>query len=91
MTTNEGEQHRQCMQRFIDLANVMKGEGVPTQLVSAALMSASAIYTTYTVTGNTNGACLNPSGVDKVTEAYRHSLQQIQDARRTEIEQQQQQ
>ncbi|WP_235965302.1 DUF3144 domain-containing protein [Sediminihaliea albiluteola] len=79
---SEQEQHQQCMQRFIDVANTLKNEGVSTRVISAALMTASGVYTTYTVAGNAGG--LNESGVEKVTEAYRQSLQNIQRAKREE-------
>ncbi len=86
MAANESELHQQCMQRFIDLANTMKNEGAEPRVVSAALMTASGVYATYTVTGNSGG--LNESGVNKVTDAYRQVLQNIQQARRAEQQQQ---
>ncbi|MBN7796000.1 DUF3144 domain-containing protein [Parahaliea mediterranea] len=89
MATNDSEYHKQCMQRFIDLANTMKNEGVPTRVISAALMTASGVYTTYTVAGNSGG--LNESGIDKVTDAYRQNLLNIQQAKREELQQKQQQ
>lgn len=87
-TPEEAEQHQQCMQRFIDLANTMKNEGVPTRLISAALMTASGVYTTYAFAGNAGG--LNAKGIDKVTQAYRQNLENIQEAKREEQAQQQQ-
>lgn len=84
MTATDQEQHHQCMQRFIDLANTMKNEGVPTRVISAALMTASGVYATYTVAGNNGG--LNPSGVDKVTQAYKENLQRIQQAKREQAQ-----
>lgn len=89
MATSDSDFHQQCMQRFIDLANTMKNEGVPTRVVSAALMTASGVYTTYTVAGNSGG--LNDSGIDKVTEAYRQNLQNIQQAKRQDEQEKQQQ
>jgi hypothetical protein len=89
MAANESKQHQKCMQQFIDLANDMKNDGVPTRVVSAALMTASGIYTTYTVAGNTGG--LNASGIDKVTAAYRQSLENVQQAKREDVEHKQQQ
>ncbi|GAB3321865.1 DUF3144 domain-containing protein [Haliea atlantica] len=89
MTATDQEQHHQCMQRFIDLANTMKNEGVPTRVISAGLMTASGVYATYTVAGNSGG--LNPSGVDKVAEAYKENLQRIQEAKREEAQAAQQQ
>ncbi|WP_241505829.1 DUF3144 domain-containing protein [Parahaliea mediterranea] len=87
-TPEEAEQHQKCMQRFIDLANTMKNEGVQTRLISAALMTASGVYTTYAFAGNSGG--LNATGIDKVVEAYRQNLKNIQDAKREEVQQQQQ-
>lgn len=84
MTATDQEQHHTCMQRFIDLANTMKNEGVPTRVISAALMTASGVYATYTVAGNNGG--LNPSGVDKVTQAYKENLQRIQQAKREQAQ-----
>lgn len=76
MSEEQSRQHDACMRRFIDLANAMKDEGTPVNVVSWALMSASGIYATYSVAGNSGG--LNPSGVDKVAEAYRKNLGNIQ-------------
>ncbi len=87
MEVSDSQYHQKCMQRFVDLANSMKNEGVPTRVISAALMTASGVYTTYTVAGNAGG--LNDSGIDKVTEAYRQNLQNIQQAKREEQQQQQ--
>lgn len=80
--------HDDCTERFINLANQLKDEGVPVNVVSWALMSASGIYATYSVAGNTGG--LNPSGVDKVADAYRQNLANIQELRRRAEEHQQQ-
>ena len=70
------EQQQACMQRFIDLANAIQKEGVEKEQVSGALMLASCVYATFAMAGNQGG--LTPSGVDKIVEAYRHSLQSIQ-------------
>ena len=45
-------------------------------------MSASAVYSTYVAVGNTGG--LNPSGVDKIVDAYRHQMEQVQASRKAE-------
>ena len=81
---DDREKHMAATNRFIELANQMKNEGLSVELISAALMSASGVYATYTAAGN-EGA-LKDSGVDKVTEAYRRSLEQVQAARKAEIE-----
>jgi len=86
MSKSDSEQHHECMNRFVDLANTMKDEGVGTHVVSAALMSASAVYATYVAVGNVGG--LNPSGVDKVVEAYRHQMDQVQAFRQAQADNQ---
>lgn len=78
------ELHQNATERFISLANEMKDDGLETNVISAALMSASAIYATYTAAGN-NGV-LQPSGVDKVAEIYRANLAHIQKRKREELE-----
>ena len=79
----EQDQHRAAMNQFIALANDLKNDGMPTHVVSWAMMTASAVYATYSVSGNTGG--LNPSGVDKVAESYRQCLEQVQEARKQEL------
>mgnify|MGYP001812551873 FL=1 len=76
------ESHRECMNRFIDLANTMKDEGVDIKIVSSALMAASAVYSTFMFRGNEGG--LTSSGVDKVTETYRKHLNRVQEMRKAE-------
>ena len=86
MAEEQTQQHDDCMQRFIDLANAMKEEGIPVNVVSWSLMTACGIYSTYSVVGNDGG--LNPSGVDKVADAFRQNLLNIQALRRRQQEQQ---
>jgi hypothetical protein len=83
---SDHEQHQYCTHRFIDLANELKGEGLSIELISAALMSASGVYATYSAAGN-SGA-LEPSGVDKVVEMYRANLEHIQERKKEELTQQ---
>jgi len=75
--------HNHCTLKFIDLANELKGDGFDIKLISAALMSASGIYATYSVVGN-DGA-LNPSGVDKVIETYKRNLEHVQERKKAEL------
>ncbi len=82
MAESENETHKAVMQRFIDLANQIKEDGTPPRVISAGMMTATCIYSTYVVAGNDGG--LNESGVDKVTDAFRQQLQMIQDAKRKE-------
>ena len=84
MSKSDAELHHETLNRFIDLANEIKDEGVGTHVVSAALMSASAVYATFVAVGNQGG--LNPSGVDKIVDAYRHQLEQVQAMRKAELE-----
>lgn len=84
MAKSDAELHHETLNRFIGLANEIKDQGVGTHVVSAALMSASAVYATFVAVGNQGG--LNPSGVDKIVDAYRHQLDQVQAMRKAEVE-----
>jgi hypothetical protein len=70
--------------RFIGLANEMKDEGHSVAAVSTGLMRACAVYATYSVAGNQGG--LEDSGVAKITDIFQQSLQQVQAARRAEMQ-----
>jgi hypothetical protein len=76
MTKSDNEIHQECVDRFVDLANTLKDEGIDIKVVSHGLMSASCVYTTYTVSGNEGG--LTQSGVEKVTDVYKRELGRIQ-------------
>lgn len=80
---SDRELHQECMGKFIALANEFKNQGIDSQLISAALMSASGVYATYAAAGN-SGA-LEPSGVDKVANLYRTNLEHIQERKKAEI------
>lgn len=86
MVDKKNVQHQECMERFLKLANTMKDEGVGVDVVSWALMTASGVYATFSVAGNTGG--LTPSGVEKVADAYRKNLDQIQALRKQQAPQQ---
>ena len=81
---SDSELHKQATNRFIDLANELKNEGMDPALVSGALMTASSIYATYVAAGN-QGA-LEPSGVDKVVGLYRRTLEHFQNIKRAGLE-----
>lgn len=81
---SDREKHNHCTHKLIDLANELGAEGYDPQLISAALMSASGIYSTFITSGNTGG--LQPSGVDKVVMMYRRSLEHIQERKKAENE-----
>lgn len=81
---SDNEDHNTCTTKFIELANELKNLGHDPQLVSAALMAASGIYATFITAGNKGG--LQPSGVDKVVMMYRRNLEHIQERKREENE-----
>ena len=85
MAKTDAEIHQECTRRLIDLANEIKDEGIGTNVVSASLMTASAVYATFVVGGNTGG--LTDSGVEKVTAAYKQQLEQIQALKKQRSEQ----
>lgn len=80
MSDSENEQIQQIMQKFIDLANTIKDEGVEPRIITVGLMRASCVYSTYVVAGNEGG--LNESGIEKVAEAYKQQLAFIQQLKR---------
>jgi Protein of unknown function (DUF3144) len=84
MAKSDAELHHESMNRFIDLANQIKEEGTGTHVVSAALMSASAVYATYVAAGNEGG--LKETGIDKIVDAYRHQMMQVQAMKKAELE-----
>ncbi len=80
---SEADQHKYCTNKFIELANQLRHEEIDSTLVSGALMTASAIYATFVAAGN-EGA-LEPSGVDKVADLYRRTLEHHQELKRSEM------
>ena len=85
MAKTEAEYHHECMNRFIDLANAMKEESVAPNIVLSAMMRASAVYAMYVAGGNEGG--LTPSGIDKVTAAYKQQLERVQQAKKEQAAQ----
>ena len=86
MADTSQEQHRNSVERFIALANTIKDEGVPIDVVSAGLMTASGVYATFIVGGNDGG--LTASGVDKVAAKYKQELEHIQEVKKAQNAQQ---
>lgn len=84
MADSESEQLAQASSRFIDLANSLKDEGLPTKVVSAGLMTASTVYVTYVLAGNEG--VLNQKGMDEVVKTYRQQLSRFQDSKREQLE-----
>ena len=83
MENDKDESTHACINEFIKLANAMKDRGISITDVSWSLMNASAIYSTYSVSGNTGG--LKESGVEKVVDAYRDIMSRVQQARREDL------
>ncbi len=75
MSTNI-QQHQAMLNDFIELANQLKNAGNEPQLISAALMSAAAVYTTYVHAGNEG--YLQESGITKVVNAFEKHTRQVQ-------------
>ncbi len=69
-------EYNELASRFITLANQMKDEGKPIDMVNASLMSASCFYATYTAAGDDGG--LTDSGIEKVVEVYKVNLENVQ-------------
>ena len=70
--------------RFISLANDMKNEGTDVNVIANAAMESSAIYATFVTSGNEG--YLQPSGVDKLVDAFRHILTRVQQHRKARAE-----
>jgi len=83
---NDQEKHKYCTNKFIELANDLKQEDIDIALVSGALMTASGVYATYVAAGN-NGV-LEPSGVDKVIQVYRRTLEHHQVVKKSQLQEQ---
>lgn len=88
MSQTDEERHVLAVKRMIDLSNELAGEGNSTELVSQAMLSAAAVYSTFVVTGNTGG--LTESGVDKVVASFRKHLLRVQEMRKIEDDQRRQ-
>ena len=78
------EEKMECVNEFIALANAMKDKGVSLQMVSSSLMTASALYATYTVAGN-DGA-LKTTGIEKLTELFGSELENVHKAKIAQAE-----
>lgn len=76
MAKTDAEVHLESVNRFIEMANAMKDEGININVVSGALMTASGLYASYVAGGNEGG--LTESGVQKVSEVYKRELERIQ-------------
>jgi hypothetical protein len=81
---SDADKHQYCTNKFIELANQLKDEKIDTTMVSGALMTASAIYATFVAAGN-DGA-LEATGIDKVVDIYRRTLEHHQTLKRSHLE-----
>ncbi len=75
--------HHQLMNKFVDLANTLKDEGNDINLISAAMMASSALYATYSTSGNEG--YLHDSGIEKVGDIYKKHLAYVQQAKKAEL------
>lgn len=69
--------------QFIDVANRLKDEKNPIELVNTALMLASCTYATYLAAGNEG--YLKEGGVRKIAQAYEQNLQKLQELRKRQF------
>jgi hypothetical protein len=81
---NDQEKHMYCTNKFIELANELKKEDIDISMVSGSLMTASCIYATYVAAGN-NGA-LESSGIDKVVQVFRRTLEHHQTVKKAQLQ-----
>jgi hypothetical protein len=82
---DDKEKHQYCTNKFIEIANELKKENIDPSMVSGALMTASGVYATYVAAGN-SGA-LEASGIDKVVEVYRRTLEHHQKVKKSQLQQ----
>lgn len=80
MAKSREELHKECVDRFIALANTMKDEKIDINVISGGLMTASCIYGSYVVGGNEGG--LTESGVEKVAGVYKRELARIEELKK---------
>jgi hypothetical protein len=81
---NDQEKHMHCTNKFIELANELKKEDIDISMVSGSLMTASCIYATFVAAGN-NGT-LESSGIDKVVQIYRRTLERHQALKKAQLQ-----
>lgn len=81
---NTRGEHAELTNKFVALANQMKNEGYSIEIVSAAMMSASCVYTTYSVAGNEG--ILTPKGIDAIADKYKETLSFVQTSKKAELE-----
>lgn len=83
---SDQDSHMYCTNKFIALANELRGKEIDINLVNGALMTASGIYATYVAAGN-NGV-LEASGVKKVADLYLRTLEHHQKVKKAQLKEQ---
>jgi hypothetical protein len=83
---DDHQSHMYCTNKFIELANELKNEKIDNNLVNGALMSASGIYATFIAAGNRG--LLEPSGIEKVVNLYRRTLENYQADKKAQMKKQ---
>jgi hypothetical protein len=78
------QDYMKLVDRFVALANELKDEGTDPNTIANALMESSGIYATFVSAGN--DGYLEPSGVDKMTDAFRQILTRVQDKKKARIQ-----
>ena len=81
------QDYMKLVDRFIALANEIKDDGADPNTIANALMESSGIYATFVSAGNEG--YLEPSGIDKMTDAYRQILTRVQDTKKARAQAQQ--
>ena len=74
------QDHMMAVQRFLELANTLAAEGLSTNVVSAALMTASGTYSTFSHVGDSG--VLTEDEINQFTDSYRSQLSYIQQIKR---------
>ena len=74
---------QELLERFVKLANEIKDEGKPVEMINAALMLASCTYATFVAAGNEG--YLKEGGVNKITSHYRQNLISLQKAKKAQF------
>jgi hypothetical protein len=84
MAKPDSEVHQECMERFVELGNTMKDEGININVVSAGLMTAAAVYGTFSAAGNDGR--LSEKGIGQMTASFQQQLEQVQEAKKIRTE-----
>jgi hypothetical protein len=83
MAVSDQDSHMYCTNKFIELANELRGQEIDVNLINGALMTASGIYATYVAAGN--DGVLEASGVKKVGDLYLRTLKHHQKIKKADL------